>query len=178
MHRLFKTPELVSLICACLDAGYHPESLFIGDIYIRKSIDPCFRRTALVSRQFYLGIVPHLWECTNLSALFKRGLIPAKLEQKGDKTRAYISKSISPKKMSRFRFYAPCIKVLCVYDNEIKVFNWEQLVSFSQNTELLPNLIELSVSLLDQEVFSVFLSRSTRHILVHGPTVGSRRIKP
>ncbi|KAG8736611.1 hypothetical protein FRC10_009128 [Ceratobasidium sp. 414] len=168
MHRLFKTPELVSLICTCLDASYHPGHPFGEAACIPRSIDTRFQQIVLVSKQFYLGVIPYLWEHVNLLDLFKRGLIPASLVQEGDKTRVYISTSISQGSMTRFRFYAPYIKMLGAYGDELEVCNWGLLVSFSQATELLSNLVELNCSLYDLELFSTFLSLSTKRIKVFG----------
>jgi hypothetical protein len=57
MHRLFEVQELVSMICA-----HQPLS-----------------NAALVSKTFFRGMVPHLWEDTKGVTLFERGLIPATL---------------------------------------------------------------------------------------------------
>ncbi|KAG8745083.1 hypothetical protein FRC10_008935 [Ceratobasidium sp. 414] len=70
--------------------------------------------------------------------------------------------------MTRFRFYAPYIKMLGAYGDELEVCNWDLLLSFSQATELLPNLVELNCSLYDLELFSTFLSHSTKRIKVFG----------
>ncbi|KAG9076755.1 hypothetical protein FS749_011419 [Ceratobasidium sp. UAMH 11750] len=167
MHRLFETQELVTAIC--------------GSLYLAYDLKPdashgywwdMFKSTGLVSTCFFHGMLPYIWESVKIRDLFKRGLIPAELTETRNRTRVHISESISLQTMTRFRFYAPYIKVLRVpirsyYAADID--NWEPLVTYSKNNELLPNLVELECEEFDLQAISVFSSGSTQQITIKGP---------
>ncbi|KAG9075230.1 hypothetical protein FS749_013127 [Ceratobasidium sp. UAMH 11750] len=83
--------------------------------------------------------------------------------------------------MSRFRFHAKYIKTLGAFREKIEVYNWESLISFSRATKpLLPNLVELTSLLHDPELFSLFLSPSTKRVTLymsHSSTFSARLLK-
>ncbi|KAG8693465.1 hypothetical protein FRC08_009095 [Ceratobasidium sp. 394] len=165
MHRLFKTQELVAAICSSLYVAYNSKPSSYGYQW------DTFKSTGLVSTYFFHGMLPHIWKCVTIRDLFKRGLIPAELTEIRNRTRVHISESISLQTMKRFRFYAPYIKVLRVpiqyYAADID--NWEPLVVYSKNNELLPNLVELECEEFDLQVISVFSSGSTQQITIKRP---------
>ncbi|KAG8719674.1 hypothetical protein FRC08_002273 [Ceratobasidium sp. 394] len=157
MHRIFETPELLCIICGNL---------------------PPSNRAALVSRHFFRGMLPYLFQRTSIYALFKRGLIPAEWTLRDrEMTVTRISQPLSSENMSRFHLYAPSIKYLNFDPGaySLKVRNWEPLISYSQTTQLLPNLVESSCSQAGSRSCFVFLSHSTRVLKVYkysGPSDG------
>ncbi|KAG9102926.1 hypothetical protein FRC06_000777 [Ceratobasidium sp. 370] len=73
--------------------------------------------------------------------------------------------------MARFHVYAPFIKSLSFDQgvDSVEVPNWEPLVSYSQGSELLPNLVQFTCRKLDFRALDVFLSGSTRIVRIYGP---------
>ncbi|KAG9093822.1 hypothetical protein FRC06_011368 [Ceratobasidium sp. 370] len=130
-----------------------------------------FQRTALVSTRFFHGMLPYIWEDVKIRDLFKRGLIPAELSEKRDRTQVRTPEPISPESMTRFHFYAPYIKVLRVpIHRAVEVYNWKPLTTYSKKNELLPNLIKLECEEFDLQTISIFLSSSTQTLTIDGPT--------
>ncbi|KAG9080717.1 hypothetical protein FRC06_006224 [Ceratobasidium sp. 370] len=152
MNRLFVTQELVTTICAILYAEFLLE---------RNAGSKKFRRTALVSTHFFHGMLPYIWKSVKLADLFKRGLIPVEILI-GRKM--HISQSVSRETMSSFHFYAPYIEVLEV-PNVPGIENWEPLVEYSKDNELLPNLAEITCERFDPDALSPFLP-STRKLTI------------
>ncbi|KAG8735387.1 hypothetical protein FRC10_010667, partial [Ceratobasidium sp. 414] len=74
--------------------------------------------------------------------------------------------------MSRFHFYAPYIKTLNIPPLFVmsNVHDWEPLVAYSENNELLPNLVELECSDFHSQALSVFPSRSTQKVTIATPS--------
>ncbi|KAG9126401.1 hypothetical protein FRC07_003550 [Ceratobasidium sp. 392] len=96
--------------------------------------------------------------------LFARGLIPADVVRGKDIFDVSITQPLTSENMSRFHFYAPFIKKFSFRYNptDFKLDSWDPLIVYSQTTELLPNLVELSDwEGLDPRSLCVFLSRST-----------------
>ncbi|KAG8691122.1 hypothetical protein FRC08_010270 [Ceratobasidium sp. 394] len=155
MHRIFITPELVSIICADIP----PQSM-------------------LVSKHFFHGMLPYRWKSVSVSALFTRGLIPADCTRQGATIRAFIHEQLTPENMSRFHFYAPFIKKLSFdsYFDSVELVSWEPLINYSQKTEILPNLVEFVCWKADLHPLYVFTSGSTELIYFFGsldvPLVG------
>ncbi|KAG8779307.1 hypothetical protein FRC12_024434 [Ceratobasidium sp. 428] len=143
MDRVFKTPELVSMICAHLPPQF-----------------------MLVSRHFFHGMLPHHWETTKVSSLFTRGLIPADWVRQDKKTEVLLSRPLTPESMSRFHFYAPFIKIieLGFFAASLNLNDWSPLIAYAQTTRLLPNLVQVAYVGPELEPLTVFLNSSVRMI--------------
>ncbi|KAG8712126.1 hypothetical protein FRC08_014999 [Ceratobasidium sp. 394] len=162
MHRLFKTQELVTAICASLHAKCLLEWGTDGpSSYNLKK----FRRTALVSTHFFYGILPHIWKSIDMLSLFYRKLIPREATLKWPP--GHTADPLSRKAMSRFHVYAPYIRTLRAPSAHLQ--NWEPLIAYSKDNELLPNLIEFECDGSGPEALSVFLPRSTRKVTIVRP---------
>ncbi|KAG8735388.1 hypothetical protein FRC10_010668 [Ceratobasidium sp. 414] len=160
MRHLCENQELVAAICASLYADFLFEWGVDGPTsYALKE----FQRTALVSTRFFYGMLPHIWKSINVLNLFRREIIPA--DEKTWRLRRTPG-SISRETMSRFHFYAPYIKTLVVHSAYLtaEVQNWEPLIAYSKENELLPNLIKFQCEGFHAQAHSVFLPHSTREI--------------
>ncbi|KAG8758853.1 hypothetical protein FRC12_009906 [Ceratobasidium sp. 428] len=146
MHRIFETPELLSIICA--------EVPWSGYMHI--------------SRHFFHAILPYCWEYVRPADFITRGLIPANWAQQDGKIQASISQPLTPENMSRFHFYAPFVKNLSLYSNSrtLELDDWDPLISYSDANILFPNLAYFDCFTPDLRPLRAFLSSPTQSIRI------------
>ncbi|KAG8723952.1 hypothetical protein FRC09_001061 [Ceratobasidium sp. 395] len=120
----------------------------------------------LVSRHFFYGILPHYWKRATMLDLFMRGLIPATQTRNERRIYVSISQTLTFENMARFHFYAPFIKMFSLnsFSASLRVEDWGPLITYSQEIELLPNLVVFEGWKPDLQPLSAFLSGSIRII--------------
>ncbi|QRW13397.1 hypothetical protein RhiLY_12396 [Ceratobasidium sp. AG-Ba] len=140
MRRLFQTPELVSMICADLPS-----------------------RTALVSSQFFQGMLPYMWKSASLYQIIQRSLIPTTIISDDDRTQVHFSENITKENMLRFHVYAPFVRSFALdVIPRWQFFSWGALFSYSQTRVLFPNLESIHCEFFDADALHTFLTCSTR----------------
>ncbi|KAF8598204.1 hypothetical protein BDV93DRAFT_526901 [Ceratobasidium sp. AG-I] len=129
-RRVVETPEMLRLICELSD-----------------SLDQA--HLASVSRWFFKIAAPVIWE--NVEGVHNLLVLLPGVQTRAcenDSAEQIVSIPTGPLYFERFMVYAPLVKDLEIYDDNIKrysVSNWRGLVVHARNATLLPNLKRLTL---------------------------------